>query len=480
MRKLILTLALILTSIAPQPKGTLLAASETARISERPPAISQPDSAPPAGPFSLYLPNVRSSLPPSVFGVEMHDSNGLTAIAQVGTTWVRRNAVDWSLVEPVRGERNWEALAALEKELRAIVSSGMQVILIVRNTPGWAQKVPGSTCGPVKEEELPAFAAFVHDLVLRYKDEPYRVRFWELENEPDVPVNSLQDPYGCWGDVKDEYYGGKYYAKMLAQVYPQIKAVDPQAQVLVGGLLMDCDPQNPPTPQGSTEPKDCRSSTFLKGILEENGGQYFDGVSFHAYDYYYGSFGKFGNPNWNSSWDKNGSSVLPKTRYLKGLLAEYGLADKFLINTETSLLCSEKCDLEYEATKAFLLSQVFTVSLVEGLKGSIWYDLYGSWRSAGLLYSDNRPRPAYLAYQFARREIGNAIYTRDVSGNGVTGYEFQAKGRLVWVLWSQDGAVHPITLPQKPLAVYDTLGKPAAIQQLITVNVWPIFVEWKP
>jgi hypothetical protein len=39
-------------------------------------------------------------------------------------------------------------------------------------------------------------------------------------------------------------FGGEYYGNMLKIVYPAIKSADPQAQVLVGGLLLDCDPVN--------------------------------------------------------------------------------------------------------------------------------------------------------------------------------------------------------------------------------------------
>ena len=71
---------------------------------------------------------------------------------------------------------------------------------------------------------------------------------------------------------------------MLKVAYPQIKAADPQAQVLVGGLLLDCDPRPGAgcslTAQNAIPPK------FLEGILRNNGGPYFDGVSFHAYDFY--------------------------------------------------------------------------------------------------------------------------------------------------------------------------------------------------
>jgi hypothetical protein len=173
---------------------------------------------------------------------------GLQLVKDSGAYWVRKNALLWSEVEPQEGARNWEAIANLEAELKNAADSGLQTILIVRSTPAWAQKLPGVSCGQILPEKMGAFGAFLHDVVSRYSQPPYNVRYWELGNEPDVDpafvdANSI---FGCWGDQTDpEGYGGGVYAEMLKVAYPQIKAVDPQAQVLIGGLLLDCDPDIP-------------------------------------------------------------------------------------------------------------------------------------------------------------------------------------------------------------------------------------------
>ena len=109
---------------------------------------------------------------------------------------------------------------------------------------------------------------------------------------------AFNSPFGCWGDLDDPYYGGRYYSEMLKVAYPTIITADPNAQVMVGGLLLECDPVNPPeVTSGSGELKDCTSDKFLEGILENDGGEYFDGVSVHAYDFYFAELGKFANSN---------------------------------------------------------------------------------------------------------------------------------------------------------------------------------------
>ena len=187
----------------------------------------------------------------TVFGAEMQQltpAEGLDQMVVANTTWSRRNAVLWSAVETTEGVRNWGVLASLDAELQAASANGIQVILIVRSTPEWARKTAGSgaTCGPVRADKLAAFGGFMNELVARYSAPPYNVKVWELWNEPDVDpsqVLEVDSVYGCWGDQTDAYYGGRYYAEMLKVAYPQIKSADPQAQVLVGGLLMDCDPR---------------------------------------------------------------------------------------------------------------------------------------------------------------------------------------------------------------------------------------------
>ena len=266
------------------------------------------------------------------------NSAGLDLVAQAGAYWVRRNSLLWSAVEPNEGDRNWGALAKLEQELLEASKRGLQVVLVVSSTPQWAQKVPGSFCGPVAEDKLLSFARFMNDVVKRYSAAPYNIQYWEIWNEPDIAPNKVPPDsiYGCWGDDTDAYYGGGYYAEMLKQVYPQVKAANPQAQVLVGGLLLDCDPVNPPVGE------QCIPAGYLEGILRSGGGDFFDGVSYHAYDYYTGPF-EYGNQNWNSNWDSSGPVVIAKARFLRSVLAAYHYPDKFILNSEAGIIVRARC-----------------------------------------------------------------------------------------------------------------------------------------
>lgn len=426
-----------------------------------------------------------------ITGIEMHKidpSGGLELVAESGVHWVRRNALEWSQVEPQPGDRNWEAQAELEAELVNAAEQGLEMLLIVRDTPTWAQQIPGVSCGPVAEERLADFAGFLHDAVARYSQAPYNVKYWELINEPDIASGMVEPDnfFGCWGDADDPYYGGGAYAGMLKAVYPEVKAADPQARVLVGGLLMDCDPNNPPEVQpGSGEYKDCSPSRYLEGILENGGGDFFDGVSFHAYDFYGNRPGFYGNYNWQSRSDTSGPVLINKTRYLRSLLAAHNVPDKFLVNSESGLLClgeAEACKAEdFENTKAYYAAEANAAALTEGLRANIWYSITG-WRSSGLMTRQREPLPAFgaLAYSAAQleaaRPLGPVYEYPDVMG-----YAFERRdGSRMWLVWSRSGEPVSIQLSDAPTRVSDVFGEELPAAAELTVEAAPVYLEWQP
>lgn len=428
----------------------------------------------------VYLPFVLKNYPlQNVFGITLYSmdgAGGLNEAALAGTVWTR-NAFIWSNIEPSMGERNWDL--NLQQGLINAASLGLQPIMLIESTPDWALKV-GYNCGAVAEDKFIALGQFAYDLVARYSAPPYNVRYWELWNEPDV-----EGALGCWGDVSDpSYYGGGYYGEMLKAVYPRIKEADPRAQVLVGGLLLDCDPQNPPVG------KDCVSSKFLEGILASGAGSYFDGVSFHAYDFYTGK-GSYVNDNWHSSSSTTGPASIAKTRYLKDVLAEYGYGLKYLMSTETAVfygpnvmdpLCDPNAPPEVEITKVDYVIHSYAVAVAQGWKANVWYSAFGV-RCSGLLNIDRTSKPAFIAYQFARQKLGEALFIRSISEYpGVMGYEYEITGRKLWVLWSLDGQQRLITLPNEPVEVNRVGEDGVAVLETstnpITINLSPIFIEF--
>lgn len=433
--------------------------------------------APAALPTATPLPIVSQ-----VFGVELERltaAGGLNRLAQTGAGWVRRNAVVWSAVEPTEGARNWAALAALDGELAAARALGLEVILIVRGAPDWAMGPSGKACGPIRQDKLAAFGAFMRDLTARYAPAPYGVRYWELWNEPDVdPVFVPSDSvFGCWGNDGDANYGGGYYAELLKVAYPQIKAGSANAQVLIGGLLLDC---NPAVADRCTNP---RPALFLEGILKAGGGPYFDGVSFHAYDYYGG--GTYGNPNWRSLASTTGPVVAAKAAFLRQTLAAQNVTGKFLANTESALIC-QTCanDPVYEAAKAEYVAQSYGAALASGLRANVWYSMLG-WRNSGLVGADLSPRPAHTALGVSTAQLATATYLAPVTAAdlrgaaGILGYKFRRPDGDLWLIWSADRTTRSVTPASSPSRITDALGKSVAAETPLKVASMPLYLFWK-
>lgn len=468
--------------LTPSVEATPIAREETlpTHTSAAPTATATPTPQPTITPTTVFTPGE------SIFGasiVPLNEKGGLLQMAEAGLYWTRYDLV-WKRVEPYQGARAWENIAYMDQQVAAATQAGMKVILIINETPGWALKA-GFSCGAVREEYFDALAKFSAEVVARYSQAPYHVKNWEIYNEPDAP-NFL----GCWGDVRDkEYFGGAYYGKMLQKVYPAMKSADPEAQVLVGGLLMDCDPVNPPEIWNKPGVlADCTPGRFFEGILESGAQDAFDGVAFHSYDYYY-DYGVYTNPNWHSSRIKDGSSTLAKAAYLRGLMEKYGVKDRYLVNTEFALFCGRDNDPtcnpyldKVEATKAYYAVHFMATSMADDYRTAIWYAVFYT-RNNSLLNKDMSPKPVYHAMQFTNQMIGQARYLRTVSDPNFIIHEFRVAKGTVWVVWTVDAQAHVLDLPALPSQVYvigmDGMAQEAAPAQQISLDVAPAFLVFE-
>ncbi len=440
----------------------------------------------------LYLPylTTRPTTPPpatpsaNTFGVETwsynEGENGSNLLNQANFYFIRRNALLWSDVEPSQGQRNWSAASVVdvEADFKHAAKVGKKIILIIRSTPGWAQKVSGKACGPIQDEDIAAFANFMADVVKRYSVAPYNVMFYEIGNEPEAPTAAAKgtETFGCWGDAADPYYGGRYYARVLKQVYPKMKQANSNINVMVGGLLLDCDPVNPPAG------KDCTMSKYLEGILVEGGGPYFDSVNFHSYDYYQGGYGNYSNSNWGSASSTTGPTLIAKARFIRTVLANYGVTGKQVYATEVALICKSSCgDDVHQKTKAYFAAEAYAAGIVEGLNGTVWYHQYNVWENTGLMDTDDNPvYDAFYAAKFASQEIGTTQGGKNVSQGAFFIYELttSAKGRI-WVAWSKDGSTRSLTLSGTlPKAAYNTFGSSLAVKSTMDIGPAPIYFEW--
>ncbi len=434
-----------------------------------------------ATPTPTETPKPRIPMP--LMGVEVHrpePEKVLSLLSDSGSQIVRYGSVIWYDVEPKEGQYNWAALQEIDSALQKVAANDTEIILIVRGTPRWAQKVKGSACGPITQEKFVAFANFMTELVRRYSGPPYDVKYWEIGNEPDIATELVgsKSGFGCWGDSQDIFYGGSHYAEMLKVVYPAIKNVDPDAQVMIGGLLMDCDPDYPP------EEKDCLSTRFFEGILAAEGADFFDFVNFHGYlPYTQQSLSlEFNFPGWKD----RGGIVVGKVNYLRDTMQEYGV-QKPIFLTESSLNCpdwnSTDCSPPGELffdTQADYVVRLFVRNWAMDIAGSIWFQFEGQgWRYSNLVGNDmDNPNPAYQSFKYLNEKLENTVFIGQTPfPDGLEGYIFSGVDYQTWVIWSKDGSSQIIELPQSILSVYDKFGQEIALQELqITVNS-PIYLD---
>lgn len=414
---------------------------------------------------------------PSVFGVTIgYGYVGATVgrAAAARANWVRQGGVLWSEVEPTPGAREWSRIAGVEAEIQVLAAQGLTTVAVVQSTPAWAQQVPGHTCAAIKPEALDAFASFMRDLVARYSAAPYNIKYWEIWNEEDVTPAQV-DPtsgFGCWGDATDPYFGGGAYAEMLKRVYPAIKQANPSAQVLLGGLLLNCDADHP------LAGRDCAESRFLEGILRNGGGAAFDIVSYHGYAFWSGK-----NEDWdmNPAWQLRGGVVLGKLQLIRETLARYQV-DKPIMLSEAGLLCYQsnpQCGPRFFSAQASYLPRVYARAWANRLLGAIWFTLEGpGWEKSGLLDENQQPRPAYLALSFMAGLLQGASYDGPRSSGAIEGYAFRKGTTRYELYWTNDDASARMAWPAGTVAAYDLYGQPLPVVGAdLEVNFNPIFIE---
>jgi hypothetical protein len=411
---------------------------------------AKPGNSPTTGlQYTVFLPVLRTPNT-SIFGAYLDQLylKGINQVSAANLNWTRID-LSWNMVEPTSGVIDWTQAAPVDQRVASAAGAGLKPIIIFENTATWALK-PGFACGPMQQTYFTEYARFVTQAVKRYSSPPYNVFTYEFYNEPDAP-GSL----GCWGDPSDtSYYGGGYYGQMLQVVYPAVKAVNPQIQVLFGGLLLDCDPINPPALANQPgNKKDCTSSKFLEGALVGGAKSAFDGVSYHSYDYY-SSLGNYANPNWNSSRTTTGPASLAKVAFLNGVLQRYGIADKPLYNTEFALFHGSynnpvASTPDLEATKAYYVVQSMVGFLSEKHRSAIWHETIGN-RNNSLLQADLTPYPVYNAYKYANEILTNATWVGKLTESGIIIHKFNKAGKEIWVVWTENNQSHTLAITSTP------------------------------
>ena len=425
---------------------------------------------------AIFLPlvlNGHPQAPESSFGVALNwfRQRG-DKVLPLGASWIRTWLL-WSWIEPENTRpENYQWPAWLDEEIAQLSAHGIRPILTIQGNPSWAATYPG---GPVDLVELGELVEFMEAAVARYSAPPYNVKHWEFYNEPDN-TSELYAQTGGWG-----YFGHQpeAYVELLAAVYGPMKAVDPEAQIVFGGLALDN--------WTTDDPPGNFARDFVDKVLQNGGGAYFDVMNFH----YYIAF--------RHNWDPHGPGIIGKATALREKLASYGVY-KPLICTETSMW-SDALHGGSDELQCRYVPQVFARSMAAGLQTTIWYRLVeggtvGDWKY-GLMDSDVNPKPSYRAYQTMVRQLAPTRYVRtldpgETSSDQIEAYEFDTHdgSTRILVAWTNDELAHALVLETAQVVVVDKFGSKTTIDDggdgTADGRVWvdigpsPVYLRFQP
>ncbi|MCX7851888.1 MAG: hypothetical protein RMN24_05295 [Anaerolineae bacterium] len=374
-------------------------------------------------------PTAPQAVPTDPFGIYLHDHRNLRGgaeMAAAGARWLSINLI-WRDIEPRRGQYNW---AQTDATLARAAELGYQVLVTVTGNPSWAAD---TTCGPVRH--LDALVEFMRRAVARYSVPPYNVLHWAMYNEPDNSDITM-DLGGCWGNPYPRErpgFGGVAYGRMLRQVYPAVKAVNPEVKLVLGALAYDYFTHE----GGYFDP------LFFEDIIRRGGANawaYFDLINFH----YYYAFAQ----RWDDAFPgRYNDGVIGKAMYLRQEYANFtAQPPKPVILTEIGSPTSGPPDGQNysEERQARDVIREMTRSMAAGLPIIIWFAGVDepAWDyKYGLLDSNLRPKPGYSVYRVFTREMADARFEgpRLNFAPSVEGYDFLVRGRRKTVVWQTEG-----------------------------------------
>ena len=184
-------------------------------------------------PSALALPanfwGVVPQAPPSVEQLQRLKTGGVDSM---------RIPISWSSVQPVKGGAwNWSDADAL---IKAAAVARVNILPFLSTAPAWAVPVDrrfgSSAFLPVRTgKQRSGWKQFVTQAVLRYGPNG---TFWsENPSLPPRPIRLWQ----IWNEPNFKYFVGRpnpaEYGKLVTLSNAAIKAVDPSAQIVLGGLF---------------------------------------------------------------------------------------------------------------------------------------------------------------------------------------------------------------------------------------------------
>jgi hypothetical protein len=352
----------------------------------------------------LWLPSLQAADDAFIVGVGTHvtSDHGLDMMAEAGVTWLRED-IHWDEVERQKGVLQMPA--RYERYVAEALRRGIKPDLILC----YGNPLYDRGGFPLSEEALEGFARYAEFVVKHFQG---RVQFYEVWNEWNYGIGLPNGHHP--GDAAA-------YVKLLAKVYPRLKALDPKLTVLGGAM------------SGNGVASGWFEAACQAGMLD-----HLDGLSYHPY-----------------CWRATGPDRTPERGLLKLVVDNQVIAKRYR-PAELPVYLTEigwpthqgKNTTSVEENARFLARTFLLMRTVPFIKGVWWYDFRDDGRIAdpvdpernfGIVYNNFAPKPAYFALLEVCRLFETARYVgASVPAPGLHLLEFRnAAGKIIYALWSE-------------------------------------------
>ncbi len=333
-------------------------------------------------PQPLPIPAAHSITPtgPPSFGLNTHlatrypdpSSRDVAArtVRELGVPWVRED-LHWHRVQRAPDVWDW---TFTDNALRELLKRDIEVLGVLGPSVGWATPYRGDDPHDVSfyAPDPDAFVEYARAVVMRYQG---YIQHWEIWNEPD---NVL-----FWKPHPDP----QAYAELLIRTSAAIKEIDPDAQVLIGGV-------NP------------FDTTFLRVVADAGAWDSFDILAIHPYV---------------DPYTPEEGNIVASVDKVRLLSYQYGEKPIWVTEIGWSSGPGDRDSVGFtdETEQAHYLVRSLLLLWTAGVERSFWYMLkddahnpyglieYGEGRT------DMRPelrKPAFAAFQTLNEEIAGTRF----------------------------------------------------------------------